>query len=454
MAASTDQLPLSNYSKCKCIISKLPLLTPLNHRHPPHPSHPQIPILKKKLNAIVGFHNLPNQVHRKSVKKGFQFAIMIVGESGLGKSTLINTLFNAPIAPTRDNVTMNRGNTAGDQDAASKTVDIQSFTSDIEENGVRLKLTVIDTPGFGDFINNADAHKPILKSIEERYEHYLDQESRVNRKNMEDNRVHACIYFIAPTGHSLRQLDVQFMKELGHKVNLIPVIAKSDLMTESEVAAFKERILDDIRANNINIYTPEVHENDDPETVQEIKEIIARIPFAIVGSTQTFENPPGSGTHVRGRRYPWGIIEVDNESHCDFVTLRHMLIRTHMEELKEHTNELLYESHRAVKLGERGIDMSSAMNPQKFEEEKRAHEMKMNKMEAEMKAVFQQKVSEKEKKLKQSEEELYARHREMKAQLEQQRLDLEERKRRLLAGGAAPPRTGSSTPKPKGLFNK
>jgi septin 7 len=25
---------------------------------------------------------------------------------------------------------------------------------DIEENGVRLKLTVVDTPGFGDFVNN------------------------------------------------------------------------------------------------------------------------------------------------------------------------------------------------------------------------------------------------------------------------------------------------------------
>jgi septin 7 len=26
--------------------------------------------------------------------------------------------------------------------------------ADIEEAGVRLKLTVVDTPGFGDFVNN------------------------------------------------------------------------------------------------------------------------------------------------------------------------------------------------------------------------------------------------------------------------------------------------------------
>ena len=62
------------------------------------------------------------------------------------------------------------------------------------------------------------------------------------------------------------------------------------------------------------------------------------------------------------------------------------------------------------------------------------HEAKLAKMEAEMKMVFQQKVQEKEAKLKQSEEELYARHREMKDALEKQRLDLEDKKRRIESG--------------------
>jgi hypothetical protein len=62
------------------------------------------------------------------------------------------------------------------------------------------------------------------------------------------------------------------------------------------------------------------------------------------------------------------------------------------------------------------------------------HEAKLAKMEAEMKAVFQQKVMEKESRLKQSEEELYARHRDMKESLEKQRADLEEKKRRVESG--------------------
>ena len=47
--------------------------------------------------SYVGFGSLPNQVHRKFVKKGFEFTLMVVGESGLGKSTLINSLFQTDL---------------------------------------------------------------------------------------------------------------------------------------------------------------------------------------------------------------------------------------------------------------------------------------------------------------------------------------------------------------------
>jgi septin family protein len=51
----------------------------------------------------------------------------------------------------------------------------------------------------------------------------------------------------------------------------------------------------------------------------------SKIPFAIVGSDKEVELP--DGRRVRGRKYPWGVIEVDNEEHNDFVKLRQMLIR-------------------------------------------------------------------------------------------------------------------------------
>ena len=98
-----------------------------------------------------------------------------------------------------------------------------------------------------------------MENIESRFDSYLEQENRVNRLKVVDNRVHACLYFIQPTGHSyvfqmpcdgfsdagicrLKQLDVEFMRRLHTKVNLIPVIAKSDTMTDEEVTDFKARV--------------------------------------------------------------------------------------------------------------------------------------------------------------------------------------------------------------------
>ncbi|ORX57049.1 Septin [Hesseltinella vesiculosa] len=405
-----------------------------------------INVVRKKLQGYVGFANLPNQVHRKSVKKGFQFTCMVVGESGLGKSTLVNTLFNTQLYPPRENVALTH--------ESPQTVEVKSITSDIEENGVKLRLTVVDTPGFGDFVNNEESWKPILDDIESRFDAFLEQENRVNRRKLADNRIHACIYFISPTGHALKPLDIEFMRRLHTRVNLIPVIAKADTLTEEEVAAFKQRILADINYHKIQIYQAPTYEYDDQETVAENHEIVSKIPFAVVGSDKEFD--VGGGRCVRGRKYPWGIIEVDNEEHCDFVKLRQMLIRTHMEELKEHTNNVLYENYRTEKLAAMGIQQDPTVfkevNPvQKMEEERLAHEQKLAKMEAEMRAVFQAKVQEKETKLKQSEEELYARHKEMKEALEKQRADLEEKRRRLESGRPMTPEKA----KKKGFsFNK
>jgi septin 7 len=141
------------------------------------------------------------------------------------------------------------------------------------------------------------------------------------------------------------------MKRLGHRVNLIPVIAKSDTLTDDEIKAFKGRILEDMAFHNIPYYQPHTNENDDPEIIQENKEVLSKLPFAVVGSDREIQV---GKKMVRGRQYPWGVIEVENEEHCDFVKLRHMLIRSHMEELKDYTNNVLYENFRIEKMKDMG----------------------------------------------------------------------------------------------------
>lgn len=37
--------------------------------------------------------------------------------------------------------------------------------------------------------------------IDQQFEQYFRDESGLNRKNIQDNRVHCCLYFISPFGH-------------------------------------------------------------------------------------------------------------------------------------------------------------------------------------------------------------------------------------------------------------
>lgn len=93
------------------------------------------------------------------------------GESGLGKSTLINTLFNTTLYPPKEVLppSAERPKTVAIESISAGTrffpprLSLRFLTniaSDIEENGVRLRLTVVDTPGFGDFVNNEDRYVP------------------------------------------------------------------------------------------------------------------------------------------------------------------------------------------------------------------------------------------------------------------------------------------------------
>lgn len=103
-------------------------------------------------------------------------------------------------------------------------------------------MTVIDTPGFGDYVNNRDSWQPIIEFLDDQHESYMLQEQQPRRTEKIDLRVHTCLYFIRPTGHTLKPLDIEVMKRLCTRVNLIPVIAKADTLSPADLAKFKQRV--------------------------------------------------------------------------------------------------------------------------------------------------------------------------------------------------------------------
>ncbi|KAF7698450.1 septin-9 isoform X1 [Silurus meridionalis] len=293
------------------------------------------------LFGYVGIEAVLDQMRRKTMKSAFEFNVMVVGQSGLGKSTLVNTLFKSKVS--RKSCTPNY------EEKISKTVHLQSVSHIIEEKGVKMNLTVIDTPGFGDQINNENCWEPIITYVNEQYEKYLKEELHVNRKRrIPDTRVHCCVYFLPATGHRLRPIDVEFMKRLGKIVSIVPVIAKADTLTMDERLEFKQRIRQDLQTHGIRVYPQKEYDEDAEDRILNDK-IRENIPFAVVGTDKEHQV---NGNKVLGRKTKWGIIEVENVEHCEFANLRDLLIRSHLQDLKDVTHYIHYETYRVRRLNE------------------------------------------------------------------------------------------------------
>ncbi|XP_044903854.1 septin-12 isoform X4 [Felis catus] len=256
------------------------------------PSSPKTPPCE--MLGYVGIEAVLDQLKIKAMKMGFEFNIMVVGQSGLGKSTMLNTLFKSKVWKcTPPGLAM----------PTPQTLQLNSVTHVIEEKGVKLKLTVTDTPGFGDQINNDKC---------------------------------------------LRPLDIEFLQRLCRTVNVVPVIARADSLTLEEREAFRRRIQHNLRTHCIEVYPQKCFDEDINDRILNSK-IRDRIPFAVVGADQQHLV---NGRCVLGRKTKWGIVEVENMAHCEFPLLRDLLIRSHLQDLKDITHNVHYENYRVCRLNE------------------------------------------------------------------------------------------------------
>ncbi|KAJ6164516.1 hypothetical protein N7470_003188 [Penicillium chermesinum] len=325
---------------------------------------------------------------KKNVKRGIQFCLMVCGAGGTGRTTFVNTLCGKKVlenpwdADDPANAHLEEG------------VRIKPVTTELEldEEGPRISLTIVDTPGFGDQIDNEASFGEIVGYVERQYDDLVAEESRIKRNpRFRDNRVHAMLYFITPTGHGLRELDIELMKRLSPRVNVIPVIGKADSLTPAELAESKKLIMEDIEHYRIPVYNfPYDVEEDDEDTVEENAELRGLMPFAIVGSDDFVEI---DDRKVRARQYPWGVVEVENPRHSDFLAIRSALLHSHLSDLKEITHDFLYENYRTEKLS-KSVDGASqapdsTMNPEELasqsvrlkEEQLRREEEKLREIE-------------------------------------------------------------------------
>lgn len=220
------------------------------------------------------------------------------------------------------------------------------------------------------------------------------------------------------------------MKKLDKKVNIIPIIAKADTISKAELQKFKTKIFDEIRSNGVEIYQFPT----DDESVTEVNTTMnSHVPFAVVGSTEMVRC---GNKMVRARQYPWGIVQVENENHCDFVKLREMLIRTNMEDMREKTHTRHYELYRQMRLEQMGFtDVDSDNKPisfqQTFEAKRTNHLAELQSKEEAVRQMFVVRVKEKEAELKDAEKDLHAKFDKLKKDHADEKRKLEDARKKL-----------------------
>ncbi|KAJ1969382.1 hypothetical protein H4R35_006156 [Dimargaris xerosporica] len=373
------------------------------------------------------------------------FNLMVVGPRGVGKTAFLHTLCNS--LTTASTTVLNRhrslrrssyipdgafspasppfpvtGSVPAQADKGSAQVflgdegptqDIAVHSFTVDDFDQPLLLNLIDTPGWipdtsGD--SAAQVCDIIINFIEDQMDKRVVEEFKICRDKYAPNLiVHACLYFMDPLHHAFRATDLEIIKRLGTRVNLIPVVGKSDLVTLTQKLQFQSRFVEVMKANADQVALLDLPTQDsdasgasDSDTglptqdgatgrdsvIIEPAEGEGRpaqtlmmpfflfsheVPDAISLDLMAADAPKPSLPGVQqtadalrqiytenprflGRCYAWGQIDCMNPAHCDFAILRAMLLESHRALLRQHTMTAIYEEYRYRQLQSNRID--------------------------------------------------------------------------------------------------
>ncbi|KAI5135777.1 hypothetical protein NEAUS06_1649 [Nematocida ausubeli] len=246
------------------------------------------------LKEEIGIGNISSQMLKKILQRGVEFNLFVAAERGIGAKTLISSIYNISTWPSK---------------VCAHTPDLAEYLVPLQLNKITLKLTI--------FIYRGKDPEFVKTFLGERNSMYNKNNIGLRRERKEDPRIHASLFLISP--FSFKQEDIEVLHVLSELTNTFPIIPKRDIFTSNELEAYKERILAQMRQNQIKA------SHLMPDGLQ-VLSVVASTSFVNVG-----------GELVRGREYSWGIINADCSSVSDLNLLTQILLTVNLIDLKNST---------------------------------------------------------------------------------------------------------------------
>ena len=278
--------------------------------------------IRQRSNVPIGLSQIIEQRCKITIEKGITYNVMVMGQIGVGKTTLINSLFNTNILDTEHE---------------SSDIQLQKNKFILENDTMRLNFTCIETTQYGNQRDNSFVWTPITTYLDEQIKLYIFQEEQPHRQQLVDNRVHVCLYLFELSGnetHPIKLLDILSMKEVSKKCNLIPIISKVDILSPIELISYKKRIREIFDIQNIEI-CKFLNDDKDIEMVEN-----ENFPFGIITTQELNDN------ESLKRKYVWNEIEIEDPILNDFTMLKNFILNEHIISLIEST-ERYYEFQRS-----------------------------------------------------------------------------------------------------------
>uniref|UniRef100_A0A061SDN1 Septin 7 n=1 Tax=Tetraselmis sp. GSL018 TaxID=582737 RepID=A0A061SDN1_9CHLO len=266
--------------------------------------------------------------------------IMVVGDSGLGKTTLIRTLLSGP----GEKLDLHDGSETSHREFLKNPEALCStLTWDDDVDRVTWVYRVQDTPGYGDDLNimtNIQKMKAFVDSCNKKWlEIEQDMKRGVDMTLVEDPRIDLCIFCLPP--HRLRNIDIRYMHELGQVVPIVPVVTKADTMTIREAAMHRADVMS--RLSNpslrglkgpVNVFHFE-DETLERSGVKMVNGMYHMPPFLVVASNEVNREKAQQDPPIfwPQRQYKWGMSEAFNPEHSDLLNLRSLLFQEACEEI-------------------------------------------------------------------------------------------------------------------------